>query len=72
MRKYQKITLEVEITVLKDKEISEGQIKQFNMKAKRGLKDALILARISHGGIKLRTIIDAATLDEVNKIQTGA
>ena len=69
MRKYQKITLEVEIAIMTDAAITEGQIDRFSSKAKKGIKEALLVANIrSAGGIKFRTIMDEATVEDINKI----
>jgi hypothetical protein len=68
MRNYQKITLEVEIVGLTDKEINPDQLDKFASVARKGVKEALKMAKISHGGISIRTIVDEASLDEVNKI----
>jgi hypothetical protein len=68
MRNYQKITLEIEIAVLKDKDLTPEQLTLFIRRSKRGLKEALNMAKISHGGITIRGIVDKASLSEVNKI----
>jgi hypothetical protein len=68
MRKYQKITLEIEIVGLTDKEITPEQLTKLASQTRKGLKEALYGAKISHGGISMRTIVDEASLSEVNKI----
>jgi hypothetical protein len=68
MRKYQKITLEIEISVLKDKELTPEQLTLFIRRSKRGLKEALHGSKISHGGITIRGIVDKASLAEINEI----
>jgi hypothetical protein len=72
MRKYKKITLEIEIAVISDDEITEDDLDKFVSKARRGLKDALKVGGISFGGIQMRTIVDIADRDEVKKINDTA
>lgn len=72
MGHYKKITLEIEIAVLKTKDISENQINGFTRKLKKEMKHALRDNRISHGGISIRAIIDEVDVKEVNKIHVSA
>ena len=72
MGHYKKITLEVEIAVMKNKEISENQIDGFTRKLKKEIKHALRENKISHGGIAIVVGIFEADVKEVNKIHVSA
>jgi hypothetical protein len=72
MGHYKKITLEIEIAVMKDKDISENQIDGFIKKLKKEMNHALRENRINHGGISIRAIIDEANVKEINKIHVNA
>ena len=72
MGHYKKITLEVEIAVMKNKDISENQIDGFIKKLKKEMKHALRENKISHGGISIVVGIFEADVKEVNKIHVNA
>lgn len=72
MSKYKKIKLEIEIAVMKNKEIDPVQLTIFARSAKRGLRDALRTARISFGGITIKTIIDQASKDDIKELNKEA
>jgi len=72
MGHYKKITLEIEIAVMKDKDISENQIDGFTRKLKKEMKHALRENKISHGGISIVVGIFEANVKEINKIHVNA
>ena len=72
MGHYKKITLEVEIAVMKDKDISENQLDGFTRKLKKDIKHVLRENKISHGGISIVVGIFEANVKEINKIHVNA
>jgi len=68
MRKYQKITLEIEIAILSDREIPEARLRSLTRLTKTGIGESLRKLHMGYGGIKIRALVDQATLTEVNTL----